>query len=519
MLKNYAMGQWVAGTGRKADLFDAVTGDKIGESSSDGLDFKAMMHYARSVGGPKMRALTFHQRAAMLKAIAKVLMERKDDFYALSYLTGATKTDSWVDIEGGIGTFFAYSSRGRREFPNECFHVEGPTEPLSKNGTFVGRHILVPIEGVAVHINAFNFPVWGMLEKLAPALLAGVPCIVKPATAGSHLAEAVFRTIVETGILPDGALQLVCGSAGDMLDHLEEQDVVAFTGSAATGQKLKSGAAVVKNSVRFNMEADSLNCSILGPDAVPGTEEFDLFIKEVTREMTTKAGQKCTAIRRSIVPAGLEEDVIKALSKRLASTTIGAPTAEGVRMGPLASRSQVNAVRSAAEMIRHGAELVFGGGDFEVVGADREKGSFFAPMLMVCDQPLTRLEAHDVEAFGPVNTVMPYPSIEEAIWMALFSFDTLRTEFIPTGRRPTIATMQKAKMPNAITTSIKLNPALELWWRFIITCNFPGPACECGPQFRPSRQNNTGSCWLMSLDRSCPPRHRRFGWRRRWRYQ
>ena len=355
MLKNYAMGQWVEGTGRKADLFDAVTGDKIGESSSDGLDFKAMMHYARAVGGPKMRALTFHQRAAMLKAIAKVLMERKDDFYALSYLTGATKTDSWVDIEGGIGTFFAYSSRGRREFPNECFHVEGPTEPLSKNGTFVGRHILVPIEGVAVHINAFNFPVWGMLEKLAPALLAGVPCIVKPATAGSHLAEAVFRTIVETGILPDGALQLVCGSAGDMLDHLEEQDVVAFTGSAATGQKLKSGAAVVKNSVRFNMEADSLNCSILGP---------------------------------------------------------------GVRMGPLASRSQVNAVRSAAEMIRHGAELVFGGGDFEVVGADREKGSFFAPMLMVCDQPLTRLEAHDVEAFGPVNTVMPYHSIEEAIQLA-----------------------------------------------------------------------------------------------------
>jgi oxepin-CoA hydrolase / 3-oxo-5,6-dehydrosuberyl-CoA semialdehyde dehydrogenase len=418
LLKNYAMGQWVEGTGRKVDLVDAVTGEKIGESSSEGLDFKAMMHYARSVGGPTMRALTFHQRAAMLKAIAKVLMERKDDFYALSYLTGATKTDSWVDIEGGIGTFFAYASRGRREFPNECFHVEGPTEPLSKHGTFVGRHILVPIEGVAVHINAFNFPVWGMLEKLAPALLAGVPCLVKPATAGSHLAEAVFRTIVDTGILPKGAIQLVCGSAGDMLDHLEEQDVVAFTGSAATGQKLKSGAAVLKNSVRFNMEADSLNCSILGPDAVPGTEEFDLFIKEVTREMTTKAGQKCTAIRRSIVPAGLEEAVITALSKRLAATTIGAPTADGVRMGPLASRAQVNAVRSAAEMIRHGAELVFGGGDFEVVGADRDKGSFFAPMLMVCDQPLTRLEAHDIEAFGPVNTVMPYHSIEEAVQLA-----------------------------------------------------------------------------------------------------
>lgn len=418
MLQNYAMGQWVAGTGRRLDLMDAVTGEKIGEAGSEGLDFKSMLHYARTVGGPKMRALTFHQRAAMLKAIAKVLMERKDDFYALSYMTGATKSDSWVDIEGGIGTFFAFSSRGRREFPNETFHVEGPTEPLSKNGTFVGRHILVPVEGVAVHINAFNFPVWGMLEKMAPALLAGVPCIVKPATAGSHLAEAVFRTILETGILPEGAIQLICGNAGDLLDHVEEQDVVAFTGSAATGQKLKSGAAVMKHSVRFNMEADSLNCCILGPDAVPGTEEFELFIKEVAREMTTKAGQKCTAIRRSIVPSGLEEDVIKALTKRLASTTIGAPTAEGVRMGPLASRIQVGAVRSAAELIRHGAEMVYGGGDFNVVGADRDKGAFFAPMLMVCDDPLNRLEPHDVEAFGPVNTVMPYRSIDDAVRLA-----------------------------------------------------------------------------------------------------
>ncbi len=418
MLQNFALGDWVDGTGTRADLIDAVTGEKIGESSSGGLDFRAMMQYARAVGGPALRALTFHQRAAMLKAIAKVLMEHTPRFYTLSYMTGATKADSWVDIDGGIGTMFAFSSRGRREFPNERFHVEGPIEPLSKGGTFVGRHILVPLEGVAIHINAFNFPVWGMLEKMAPALLAGMPCIVKPATAGSHLTEAVFRTIIDTGILPTGAIQLICGEPGDLLDHVEEQDVVAFTGSAVTGQKLKNGAPMVRHSVRFNLEADSLNCSILGPDAAPGTEEFDLFIKEVTREMTSKAGQKCTAIRRTIVPSGMEEDVVKALAKRLAGTVIGNPTAEGVRMGPLASMGQVRAVGVNAARIRDAAELVYGGGDFAVVGADREKGAFFAPMLMLCAEPLRRLEPHDIEAFGPVNTVMPYGSIADAITLA-----------------------------------------------------------------------------------------------------
>jgi oxepin-CoA hydrolase/3-oxo-5,6-dehydrosuberyl-CoA semialdehyde dehydrogenase len=417
-LQNFAMGRWVTGTGTMSPLVHAVTGETIGETSSGGLDFAAMTGYARAVGGPKLRALTFHQRAAMLKAIAKILMERKEAFYPLSAMTGATKADSWVDVDGGIGTFFAYSSRGRREFPNERFHVEGPTEPLSKGGTFVGRHILVPLEGVAIHINAFNFPVWGMLEKMAPALLAGVPCIVKPATAGSFLAEAVFRTIVETGILPEGAIQLIVGEPGDLLDHVEEQDVVAFTGSAATGQKLRNGAAVTRHAVRFNMEADSLNCCILGPDAVPGTEEFDLFIKEVAREMTTKAGQKCTAVRRTIVPAGLEEAVVKALSARLATTTIGDPTVEGVRMGPLATKGQVQAVGTNAERIRKASELVFGGGDFEVRGADRERGAFFGPMLMVCDEPRTRLEPHDIEAFGPVNTVMPYRDISDAIALA-----------------------------------------------------------------------------------------------------
>jgi oxepin-CoA hydrolase/3-oxo-5,6-dehydrosuberyl-CoA semialdehyde dehydrogenase len=418
-LRNYALGQWVEGTGKSAQLVHAVSGETIAEASSGGLDFKAMAEYARNVGGPKLRKLTFHQRAHMLKAMAKYLMERKDAFYALSAATGATKQDSWVDIEGGIGTFFAYSSRGRRDFPNETFYVDGPLEPLSKGGTFVGRHIAVPLEGVAIHINAFNFPCWGMLEKLAPALLAGVPAIVKPATATSYLTELMFREMVASNILPEGAIQLICGSAGDLLTHVTEQDSVAFTGSAATGQMLRESKAVVQHSVRFNMEADSLNCSILGPDAAPGTEEFELFIKEVVREMTTKAGQKCTAIRRTIVPNGMEEDVIKALSARLSKVTIGDPSVEGVRMGPLVSKAQVKDVGAASEKIRQAAELMFGGNaDFAVVGADRTKGSFFGPMLMACADPLGRSEPHDIEAFGPVNTVMPYRSLDEAVTLA-----------------------------------------------------------------------------------------------------
>ncbi len=418
-LQNYALGEWVAGTGPQADLFHAVTGEKIGETSSGGLDFKAMTHYARTVGGPKLRAMTFHDRARMLKAMAKYLMDRTAGYYAISAMTGATKADSWVDIEGGIGTLFAYASRGRREFPNERFHVEGPMEPLSKGGTFIGRHIAVPLEGVAIHINAFNFPSWGMLEKLAPTLLAGMPAIVKPATVTSYLTEAMVRDMIASNIFPEGALQLICGSAGDLLTHVDMQDAVAFTGSAATGRMLKEGAAILEHSVRFNMEADSLNCSILGPDAAPGTEEFDLFIKEVVREMTTKAGQKCTAIRRTIVPSGMEEAVITALKKRLAGVTIGDPSVEGVRMGPLASRGQVRDVGAAASKIRAATELVYGGSDdFAVTGADRSKGSFFAPMLLACADPFTHSEPHDIEAFGPVNTVMPYKTIDEAIELA-----------------------------------------------------------------------------------------------------
>ena len=309
-------------------------------------------------------------------------MARKDEFYLVSAATGATKQDSWVDIEGGIGTLFAYASRGRREFPNERFYIDGPTEALSKGGTFVGRHICVPLEGVAVHINAFNFPVWGMLEKLAPTLLAGVPAIVKPATVTSFLTEAVFRAMIETGLLPAGAVQLLCGSTGDLLDHLDCQSAVAFTGSASTGKMLKASKSIVENSVRFNMEADSLNYSMLGPDAAPGSPEFDLFIKEVAREMTTKAGQKCTAIRRTLVPEGMIGDVMSALKKRLETITIGDPSVDGVRMGPLAGRAQVGEVRKSVDAIAKSAELVYGTlDDFDVVGADRERGAFFPTLL------------------------------------------------------------------------------------------------------------------------------------------
>ena len=418
-LQSYALGGWVHGTGEPTELFHAVTGENIAEATSGGLDFGAMAAYARAVGGPKLRAMTFHQRALMLKAVAQYLMERKETFYALSEATGATRTDSWIDIEGGIGTFFAYSSRARREMPNEPFYVDGPTETLSKGGTFVGRHICVPLEGVAVHINAFNFPCWGMLEKLAPTMLAGVPAIVKPATVTSYLTEAMVRAMIASEIIPEGALQLICGGAGDLLSRLGGQDAVAFTGSAATARMLRENPAIGTNAVRFNAEADSLNCSILGPDAVPGTEEFDLFIKEVVREMTVKAGQKCTAIRRTIVPSGSEEDVVKALRKRLEAVTIGDPKVEGVRMGPLASRAQVRDVRDNAAKLLAAGELVFGHLDeFDVVGADRAKGAFFPTMLFVCDDPFRRSEPHDVEAFGPVNTVMPYATVGDAIELA-----------------------------------------------------------------------------------------------------
>jgi oxepin-CoA hydrolase / 3-oxo-5,6-dehydrosuberyl-CoA semialdehyde dehydrogenase len=418
-LRNYALGHWVEGTGPGTDLFHAVTGEKVAEAGSAGLDFRAMTEYARRVGGPPLRRMTFHQRALMLKEMARYLGERKEALYELSTATGATRADSWIDIDGGIGTFFVYASKGRREFPNETFHVEGATEALSKGGTFVGRHICVPLEGVAVHINAFNFPVWGMMEKLAPTLLAGVPAIVKPATLTSFLTEAAFRLMIESGLFPEGAIQLVCGSAGDLLDHLGAQDAVAFTGSATTGRKLKEHRSILDHAVRFNMEADSLNCSVLGPDALPGTEEFELFTKEVAREMTSKAGQKCTAIRRTIVPEGVVEDVIAALRRRLGAVKVGDPSVEGVKMGPLAGRAQVGEVGRSLAALRDGAEVVFGGADAqELVHADAVRGAFFPITLLACAAPFENRQPHDIEAFGPVNTVMPYATVDDAIALA-----------------------------------------------------------------------------------------------------
>ncbi|HEV7990551.1 MAG TPA: phenylacetic acid degradation bifunctional protein PaaZ [Gemmatimonadaceae bacterium] len=418
-LQNYALGEWVTGTGKGTTLHNAVTGDEVAIASSEGLDFAAMLDHGRTVGGPALRRMTFHERARMLKALAQHLTARKEEFYRVSAFTGATRGDSWIDIDGGIGTLFAYASRGRREFPDETYYVDGGPEALSKGGTFIGRHICVPMEGVAVQINAFNFPVWGMLEKLATSMLAGVPSIVKPATVTSYLTEIVARSIVDSGILPAGTFQLICGSAGDLLDHLTSQDSVAFTGSAATGLQLRGGRAILENNVRFNQEADSLNFSMLGPDAAPGTEEFDLFVKEVVKEMTVKAGQKCTAIRRTLVPAAVVDDVIAALRKRLGGVKVGDPSLDGVRMGPLAGRTQLREVAANAEKLRDASELVYGGpGTLDVVGADPDRGAFFPSTLLYNDRPFERTQPHDIEAFGPVNTVMPYANIEEAIELA-----------------------------------------------------------------------------------------------------
>jgi oxepin-CoA hydrolase/3-oxo-5,6-dehydrosuberyl-CoA semialdehyde dehydrogenase len=418
-LQNFVEGEWVTGSGRTAELFHAVTGEKIAEASTGGIDFGRMVEYAKKVGGPPLRAMTFHERALMLKEVAKYLMARKDEFYRISAATGATKADSWIDIDGGFGTFFVYASKGRREFPNEPFYLDGAPEAISKGGSFVGRHICVPLEGVAVHINAFNFPVWGMMEKLATSLLAGVPAIVKPATLTSYVTEAVFRSMIESRLLPDGAVQLLCGSVGDLLDHLDSQCVVAFTGSASTAQTLKAHPVILRNNVRFNAEADSLNFSMLGPADAPGSEEFDLFVKEVAKEMTVKAGQKCTAIRRTFVPEPMIEDVMRALRARLDGVRIGDPAVEGVRMGPLAGRPQVSEVRKSVDALARGADLVYGDiENFNVVGADRSRGAFFPPLLFYSKDPFGRSEPHDVEAFGPVNTVMPYRTVDDAIQLA-----------------------------------------------------------------------------------------------------
>lgn len=417
-LQNYAQGKWVEGTGKDKALFNAITGEQIATASSEGLDFAAMMDYARKVGGPALRKMTFQERGLMLKALAMHLISLKAKYYTVSAKTGATKVDSWIDIEGGIGNLFANASL-RRQFPDEPFYIDGETAPLSKGGTFIGHHIMVPKQGVAIHINAFNFPIWGMLEKIAVNFMAGVPAIVKPATLTSFLTEVMVKDIIESKILPEGALQLICGSANGILDHITNQDVVTFTGSASTGKMLKSHPRLLEEAVPFNMEADSLNASILGEDAVPGTEEFDLFIKEVQREMTVKAGQKCTAVRRIIVPEKLVEDVQIALGKRLAQTVIGNPEVEGVRMGSLAGLEQVKEVREKVEQLSKTQKMVFGNLDtYEVVGADKNKGAFMSPILFVNDNPFVNTDCHNIEAFGPVSTIIPYKNLDEAIELA-----------------------------------------------------------------------------------------------------
>ena len=414
-LKNYAEGKWVSGKQEGEVLHNAVTGAAIYSASSDGLDFGSMMDYARKVGGKALRKLTFQQRGLMLKALALYLQERKEYFYTISAMTGATRSDSWVDIEGGIGNLFTYASL-RRQFPDERFYVDGEAAKMSKGNTFMGHHIMVPKEGVAIHINAFNFPVWGMLEKIAVNLLAGVPAIVKPASLTSYLTEAVFEEIIKSNILPEGSLQLICGSARGILDSIQTEDTVTFTGSASTGRMLKSHPRIVSEAVSFTMEADSLNCCILGTDVYPGSAEFDIFIKEVVREITTKAGQKCTAIRRIIVPADRVEDVQIALGKRLASNTIGDPSLKEVRMGPLAGLTQRNEVRERVALLSKSQNIVIGNlENFEVMGADKEKGAFLAPIIFYNDDPFVKTDCHDIEAFGPVSTIMPYNTIDDAI--------------------------------------------------------------------------------------------------------
>jgi len=412
---NYIGGSWVAGDGDGQLLYNAVNGEIVGAASTRGIDFNAILDYGRKTGNPTLRKMTFHERGRMLKALATHLFEKKEKFYEISYYTGATKADSWIDIEGGIGNLFSNASL-RRRFPDLSYCTDGEPIPLSKTGNFMGHHILVPKEGVALHINAFNFPVWGMLEKCAVNWLAGIPAIVKPATVTSYLTEAVVREIIASGILPDGALQLICGSAGDILDHVTSQDVVTFTGSASTGLLLKANKNILAENVPFNMEADSLNCIVLGEDVQPGSPEWEIFIKEIRREMTVKAGQKCTAIRRIFVPQNLLEDVSIAIGKSLAQTTIGNPLNDKVRMGSLAGQTQRTEVKQQVQKLLASSQIIYGSLDsVSLIDADINKGAFISPLLLLNEKPFSGNESHEVEAFGPVSTLMPYRNMDEVI--------------------------------------------------------------------------------------------------------
>jgi oxepin-CoA hydrolase/3-oxo-5,6-dehydrosuberyl-CoA semialdehyde dehydrogenase len=417
-IQHYVQGNWTTGKEEGTPILDAVTGEAFTSIAVEGLDIPEILNYGRTKGGEQLRKMTFQERGNMLKALAMYLTKRKDAFYDLSYRTGATKVDSWIDIEGGFGNLFANASL-RKLFPNQPYHVEGDAIDLSRGGRFMAHHIMVPKKGVAVHINAFNFPVWGMLEKCAVNWMAGVPAVVLPAPSSSYLAEAVAKEIIASGILPEGALQIINGTVKTILDTVESQDVVTFTGSARIGRLLKAHPRLIQESVPFTMEADSLNASILGEDAVPGTPEFDLFIKEVRKEMTVKAGQKCTAIRRIIVPENLVEDVQISLGKALDKVTIGDPRLKEVRMGSLVSHQQVQAVRDSVNDLAKEAQIVYGSLDtINTIGADAKKGAFVSPILLRSDHPFENTVIHEREAFGPVSTIMPYKNLEEAILLA-----------------------------------------------------------------------------------------------------
>ena len=416
--QNYILGNWITGDGVETQLFHAVTNAELGSVSSAGIDYEQVLDYGRRTGGRALRKMTFQERGRMLKALALFLMERKDRYYEVSSWTGETKVDSWIDIEGGIGNLFANASL-RKQFPDLPYYVDGSAVPLSKNGTFIGHHIMVPKEGVAVHINAFNFPVWGMLEKIAVNLMAGVPALVKPSEYTCYLTEVVVRDIIASKILPEGSLQLICGLGRGILDHVDARDIVTFTGSASTGKILKGLPRISQESVSFNLEADSLNATVLGKKATPGTVEFDLFIKETVKEITIKAGQKCTAVRRIMVPEELIDEVQSAISARLASTKIGNPSEEGVRMGPLATRLQAERVRSSVEELSKSQRIVFGDLDhLDIIGASAKPEAFFSPILFRNDDPFHQTACHDIEAFGPVATIMPYKDLDDAIELA-----------------------------------------------------------------------------------------------------
>ncbi|MFD0917379.1 phenylacetic acid degradation bifunctional protein PaaZ [Pseudahrensia aquimaris] len=414
-VNSFALGGWHAPGAGASLIYSAIHGREIARAGGAALDFQDMLDHAKSVGGPALRKLTFHDRAKMLKALAQYLGERKQALYDLSFDTGATQKDHLIDIDGGIGTLFVFASKGRRELPDAHVYLDGPPELLSRSGTFQGQHIATPLQGVAVHINAYNFPVWGMLEKLAPTFLAGVPAIVKPATASCYVTEACVRMMLESGLLPDGALQLVCGRTGDLLDRLDGQDVVSFTGSAATATMLRATPSIAQNSVRFIAEQDSLNGAVLGPDATPDALEFDIFIKEAVREITAKAGQKCTGMRRLLIPENLIDPAREALVAKLATITIGDPRHEDTRMGALISADQKQDVLAKISKLESEAERVFGDlTTMDLLGKDTAPDAFVPPILFQCNNPDAAVEAHRTEAFGPVATLMPYRDIEHA---------------------------------------------------------------------------------------------------------